>query len=474
MLPQSLAANISKAIGNGEKLAVIQNFVEKMNFEPSVVGNIFGADELDDLCQDIGKNNLIKLGLNKKLSSLKSRKTVLILVSKLQSSGGHTKAILDLIELSNVEKFVIVASGVVGSTASNFLKKIEWPKISTEFISVPRGNHQSKLDWIQSFIFEMQPHSIWLFNHHHDSLLVAAVQPYQGYDVKFYHHADDRISLGSRLDFGYHFDISSQNYYKCGCENRADKYVYLPQTLIEQPCKMPKITRFDGEFYTCTIGGFNKIEIPYFLSYQRAIVKILKATNGYHVHIGKISPILRFKIKYLLLVNGLPQSKFIYHRWTGSVSNMLKVYKVDLYVTSFPYGGGKTTVEVMAAGVPILAHKNRFNNYIGGIDYVYKDAFLWSDESELDDFLKVFKSYDLESHKQKSRQWFEKFHAPHVVSAILDNHHLNIRKPKNGINFEYSPSIHSWFLCRQNSLKQKLKNLIWRAFRLLKSTIELR
>jgi hypothetical protein len=79
----------------------------------------------------------------------------------------------------------------------------------------------------------------------------------------------------------------------------------------------------------------------YALRYERAVACILKASRGYHVHIGDLSDAFLQKIHEELDAEKVSHDRFIHIPWVASLSQALIDNAVDVYVSSFPLGGGK-------------------------------------------------------------------------------------------------------------------------------------
>src|SRR3569832_1199301 len=228
---------ISQDIARGayaEALAMIEDVVDGVFCEPLNTAKIFGSPELDRFCQLIGEATLRRVNGRKvkKRSSGESEvsdtHTVVYLVSKLQSSGGHTAALSDVIRLSPPSRTIVIVTGTCGRTDRPAAQKKfdALPNVSLEY--VPPGDHLSKLEWLQDRLAELSPSTVWLFNHHQDSVAVAAVQPGQSYRVRFYHHGDHHLCLGVHLGYGEHFDPHPMGLHICRVNKKKHKNHWGP------------------------------------------------------------------------------------------------------------------------------------------------------------------------------------------------------------------------------------------------------
>lgn len=469
MLPPSIKKTLQPNKDPGKCLADIELFVDHLLCEPLTVGRVFGSHELDDLCQQIGRRNLEACGIAESPSSTSD--IAVYIASKLQPSGGHTAALLDVIRLSPKRRSIILVTGVCGKTDYKAINKRLSEVQNIELIDVPPGGHLQKLSWIHNYLHEISPSIVWLFNHHQDSVAVAAVQPDRGYHLNYYHHADDRLCLGVCLGYGTHFDISPINYHKCRDEVRLQGNNYLPQTAtdvlgVDQVCKSES-----SDLVTCTAAGFNKVEVDYFVQYVDVIPQLLRVTGGSHIHIGRLTLFARWRLRRLMLQLGVPLESFIYVPYVHSVWRALREYQVDLYVASFPYGGGKTMVEVMGAGVPIVIHKNISDRMTGGLDMVYDGALTWRDPEELYQILKICNRRILNEQSILARAWYEKHHSTQLVKMLLASLDSSVEVPQLKPDFVTDPLLQAWQIAQEITFRGVIKRKFWRLYRRIKSTL---
>lgn len=465
MLPSSLNKLLQNQDAN-RCLVEIESFVDYLLCEPLIVGRVFGSYELDELCQEIGRRNLEGCGIP---TPRPQANVAVYIASKLQSSGGHTAALLDVIKHSPQRRSIVLITGVCGKTDYKAIK-IRFTEIpNVELIAVPPGRHLQKLTWIQHYLHNLSPSIVWLFNHHQDSVAVAAVQPNRGYHLNYYHHGDDRLCLGVCLGYGTHFDISPINYHKCHDEVQLRNNKYLPQTATDFS-SISKLNKSElSDLVTCTAAGFNKVEVDYVVKYVDVIPNLLLRTGGQHIHIGRLTIFARWHIWRRMRQLGVPEASFTYVPYVHSVWKTLQKYKVDLYVASFPYGGGKTMVEVMGAGVPIIIHKNIADRMIGGLDMVYDGAFTWRTVEDLYKTLKTLNQETLMEQSSMARAWYEKYHSAHIIKTLLVNSNSNIEIPQLKPGYAADPLMQAWQIAKEITFFGVIKRQLWRLHRKIKS-----
>lgn len=402
-------------------LRAITRMVDSIGCEPINTGRVFGSKSLDNLCQEIGAANLSRAGGGARSSNEVQRGRVTVYIaSRLHATGGHTAALADIIRLSPTGRTIILVTGVGGPTDHASVMQRFASTSDVHFEYVPRGRFAAKLDWIQRRLWAIAPTEVWLFNHHQDSVAVAAVQPHAGYRLRFYHHGDHHLCLGVHLNGADHIDIHPMGFHCCRGDLGIQGNRYLPLVVADQGVRSPS-SRFrpDNTLLTCTVANFNKIEVPYFVRYADVIPALLHATGGRHLHIGQLRPATLRQIRQGLRKRGIPDSAFQYVPYVMSVWRALLEHGVDIYVASFPHGGGRTLIEAMGAGIPVAIHSHCASRLLGAFDLAYPGAMVWRIPEELFEQINAADVETLSLHSSLARARYEEFHREDILRQAL-------------------------------------------------------
>ncbi len=291
----SISRRVVESIDNNDldaALHLIHRTVERIITEPLCTSQVFGSKTLDDLCQRIGKASLAEIGRETAEATQRppDRPVFAYIVTKLQKSGGHTRVIEDFIKARPEARHVILFTDLDGKSDAGYLSSGLAKQADVVMEHAPKATYRQRLTWLQTRLLQIRPKRAYLFNHHEDSVAVAAIQPEMKLDAGFYHHGDHHLCLGVYLSHLRHIDPHPMGYRNCRDALGIDN-IYVPLTIEDKgarPADLPFL--HDGTLTTCTAARANKIEIPYFVSYLDVVPKLLKATGGRHIHIGWLTP----------------------------------------------------------------------------------------------------------------------------------------------------------------------------------------
>jgi hypothetical protein len=471
----SLSSAVSHLTDNGDidqALRLIHDFVERIITEPLCTAQVFGSKTLDDLCQRIGRVNLTEImhEIAEATYSQSVQPVFVYIVTKLQKSGGHTRVIEDFIKAQPGGQHVVLSTELDGRSDVEYLMKGLAQQANVIFEQAPKVDYRQRLTWLQKRLLKIHPKKVYLFNHHQDSVAVAAIQPEMKLDASFYHHGDHHLCLGVYLAHLEHIDPHPMGYHNCRDVLGIDNAYFLLTTddKGDRPAEWPFL--YDGILTTCTAAKSNKIEIPYFISYLELVPMLLKATGGRHIHIGRLTPWALFKIRRGLKRYGIQPGRFIYTPWVPSVWKALHDFRVDLYIASFPYGGGLTSIEAMGAGIPVVLHRHIFSQILSGIELAYPGVVSWRYPEELLKYCTSLTRSDLEKAGRSGRMQYEKFYSQKNLQGVLNNVVRDCPKPADVLN-KFSVESDEWALWmeRQLTIRRVLSRAAYRAFRRFRS-----
>lgn len=404
-------------------LKLIKDFVKIVVNDPYGVATVFGSERLDRLCLAIGK----AAGGNTKRStagdeeSEKKGEYVVTIATELSRYGGHTHVIRDLIKSQAEKSHIVLLTDLFNKVDIN--RMIDWFPSNVELRTAPRGIRIKKLEWLIAQLDTIKPAQIFLFNHHQDAITISGVQPWLGSTkVIFYHHADHNLCLGVHLPKTIHIDSHNLSFYNCRMHEELKDNRYLPLVVED---KMPHSANrkflFDGILRTCSSGTYIKFNPSYMYPYKELILKRLALAKGVHFHIGDLPDNVLGSIRNRLVSEGIDSSRFIHIPWVQSLLSSLIEHHIDLYINSFPLGGGRASIEAMGSGTPLLIHQSNVSRFNGFIDSAYPEALVWRNPAEFYDQICSLTPQILTEQSGYARQYYESYHLPSLMASELNN-----------------------------------------------------
>jgi hypothetical protein len=402
-----------------EALDLIGSFVRNINEREAAWGTVFSSPDLDLLCMDLGRF----------LPSWPVRPIdpdrAVFLVTALYPLGGHTRVLMDLIRADPGRKVTVLMTNMYHQLAPEEINGL-LANLKCEIELAPAGNLAGTLAWLQRRLAELSPARTYILQHQFDSVIVAASQPETVGRLFYYHNCDVNLALGVHIPHAVHVDFNSKLFHHCRCAKGVTGNVYWPLVadVGQHRCNRPFLA--SGRLTTATSGGLPKFDMsflreqtPYLYSYLSVLPLILRATGGTHIHIGPLMPDMLVELRDRLERAGITPDCFVHIPWVQDVAAELVEREVDLYIGSFPLGGGRATVEVMGAGMPLLLHANYASVFFTDVGEVYPGVMVWRHPEEITEILSNLTACELAAHGRRAREHYEAHHTPgHLKNAI--------------------------------------------------------
>lgn len=424
---QAFCAELNDKVERGEcrtALQDISDFVAAIVVREAPMGHVFSSRDLDAVCLAAGK----KLMTNGTEGQVNEDCTVFI-VSGIAESGGHTRVLLDLWGADPALNKVLLVSNVkhalTEAAVQSIFESIGEP-LSSEV--APVREMDDVVRWLQTRLRELRPARTYLLQHHFDAPAIAAVQPELAGDIVYFHHCDHNLALGVHIPNAIHVDFNSKSAHNCKYSLGVERQAYWPLVAEVRAQRPDRPFLAAGRLRTATSGGALKFDnalfgdrIPYLYDYRHILPLILKTTGGPHVHIGAMPENVIAEIRAELVSLGVDPDNFIHIPWVDDVASELINRGIDLYVGSFPRGGGRATVEIMGAGFPLLLHHNYISPFFSDICETYEGVLQWRNERELVAILSTLDATTLKDHALRARRFYETNLTPsHLEAAVHD------------------------------------------------------
>ena len=400
-----------------EALNLIVRFVQNILQDQRATAKVFGSSTLDGLCQKIGAKTLLAQNDFGQSQLEFDDQLIIYIATELYMTGGHTAVLEDFIKFQPDKKHLILMTDLFGTGETEAVKN----RFDTDIVFAIGETYLDKLYWLQLQLTVHKPSQIFLFNHHQDAVAISSVQPTLTSQLIFYHHCDHNMSLGLYLSHAKHIDPHSFGYYNCRNKLGVKNNIYIPLVAEDlQPRSSNSDFVANKKLTTCSSGSANKFEQPYSYIYAEEVPKILAITDGYHIHIGSLSPQTLVTIQRKLGDLGINPDKFIHIPWVKSIWRAMSDHNVDLYISSFPIGGGRASIEVMGSGTPIIGCRNYHSRLLSVVDIIYPEAFFWDNPEELYNYLDSLTQVTLFNQANFSRKHYAQYHSPKIFVKCLE------------------------------------------------------
>lgn len=376
--------------------------------------------QLDGLCLRIGSAFASTRGLPP--IAVDPDGPVVYLATALHEFGGHSRVLIDYIRRQPRRRHVILLTGLNIRLQPDLLRPMldaYLPGIDYSLLPAPSGRLDSTMGWLFEQLAALRPATVFLFQHPHDAIALTPVPLLQHSEIYFNHHVDTSFCLGATLKLAGHIDQTPVVYHDL-CRNTPGlDPIFVPLTVPDPGARNPAAFGTNGPLRTAVCGSHNKFMNPdYAFRYAEVLPVLLGHTGGEHVHIGTLPDDYRAVITANLQQQGIAPERFRYVPHVVSLARALDEFGVDLYLTSFPVGGGKAAIEAMASGTPVLCHQNYKSRTAGAVaDMVYPEAPVWHDLDSFAAALQAATPAMLQQQSRLSRAYFETHHAEAAVES---------------------------------------------------------
>ena len=375
---------------------------------------------LDELILSIGER-LYRECEPKPLEALKRCENIFV-ATEIYPIGGHTRLILDITRNLKAPAVIILTDIFENYKSSRMsLEHFQELGLDIEIIVLSGVGLVEKITKLRRLLMSFSPSNIWIAAHHEDVVAYTACRKFDCIFAKmiYLHHCNYNPTLGATRQDYIHVDLMQSDVEMCR-DTGMVKPILLPLH-VELPERLKPVEAVlrSSNFKTATSTRSNKIVFKGPLAYQKIVSSIISTTQSKHYHVGDLSVRQIEIIQNELKAEGLDHLNFVHIGIVQSVSQALLDLGIDIYISSAPTVGGKTLIEALAAGIPVLSYANSSSDFI--LDryqarFLDKEIGTWSSLNELEIRLQEF---DLEESSNKVRNLYNnKYSRDAFVRAI--------------------------------------------------------
>ncbi len=426
-----------------------------------------GVLEADRLLEKVGHLLWQRHASGKIPSSLSGG--ALVLATMLFPIGGHTPVIRDLANaLPGPSPSLWLTMAHPSAAKGLKLEALERTGLSEKTRVFPSDQPWERTEQIVQALVDLRPDPLFLLHHPTDcvAVIAAAAAAAMGSTVFLLHHADSLPSAGLYLSGLLIIDFTPR---ACGFTRSmlGLRSAWVPLTC---PDPGPRMGAFmsSGAIRTALGGGRDKVNRMNSPDYPELVATLLETTGGEHVHIGTLDKTTIRNVLSSLRRRGISRERVIWVPQAPTLVQALREYQVDLFVNTYPYGGARTAVEVMAAGVPMLWRSPTPDQDDFLTQMKYPGAPVWRGIEELQAILNQADRDWLSRQGGAARLWYEQMHHPRLWKESFTNLGPAFDRPLPA-GFDASQvmrTILEHSLQKQKAPKRSLKTSLRRFFRL--------
>ena len=419
----------------GQPLVDVVRLVFSVVDRRTAEGKVFSSPELDAICEEVGLATLqYRPPASIQQSAAEPTVTNLFVATELYASGGHSRVIEDFVALSEGQSCAVVVTNVNNLPEEGiYVEKLL--KLGARILLCPRSLAPiEKVFWLRHQFSQLSPRRIYYFVHHWDAIAVAAAAVIPKGVGYYFHHGDHNLALGVHTPGLIHIDCHTAGFAICRHELGVKGNKYWPLCTVDHGVRSEHGFLTRGALTTASSGLPVKFlpTTPYPINYYRLIPNLIGQTRGFHIHFGQIPQAILDDLHKDLVSLGIPLERFIHVPWVPSLWKAMSEFGVDVYMNSFPVGGGKAIVEVMGSGTPAIVHRRGDSAFLGFNFMEYPEAMKWQSGNDLFSVLEACGRLEwLHEHRLMARKHFDKYHRMDKLAALIRDPDLQLEEAED-------------------------------------------
>lgn len=389
---------------------------EKTPFE-MVRGNALADTHLDALLLDFADAHRDEIDWQAQPDA------ILVVVSNLFIYGGHSLWVEEVVRVALAARrpVTVLFTDILGKYPHPHSLSPRLRELGVQVICLPGGadsgqNYARFLAGVDT-LRAVRAGTVFLFNHHEDAVAVALGALSRSVArVIFVHHADHGLCLGAATHEFVHCDGYGDHYDYCRAWLGHENY-YLPVSVSDLGVRPhPPLS---GGLQTASCGSTNKFSTPYRYSYFDVIAGLIARQGITHHHIGFLLPEQVSVVRAAIAAAGGDPGCFVYHEHVESLWSFLIETAIDIYLGSFPVGGGRAVIEAMGAGVPVIIHATAETDSLTEVNVIAPGMHSWETPQELEDLLAGADACWRAEQSQLGRRYFEQYYDARLLSRFV-------------------------------------------------------
>ncbi|WP_419655306.1 uncharacterized protein Dvar_43850 [Desulfosarcina variabilis str. Montpellier] len=390
---------------NNELLECSMKIANELYTTTVKLGKQYVNNQFDEVLNQLGADVLRSVNLADKVKNNSDRERCICYISSaLYEIGGHTRVLEDMIEALPEYSHRVILTNAINAKMS-FHRKDILKKIDKTYS--PKGRTlEDKLRSLFILLKSFDPDFIVYLSHPEDTVALASLQPGLSRKTFIIMHADHSYTMSTKRD-----DIFYVHLFKTALRGKSLSKNHVSinltaRTFDNNKSEIKNLSVYSNQFCTATSGSPNKFASISGKSYLEMLRYRFMAKKGLHVHIGELPNEQLEGIKSIV-----PAECYFKHlKYVDNLATVLKILVPNIYISSYPFGGGKAAIEAMAAGCPVASYAENGITDCSLILYPGHLSF-----KSMQEFYNILINYSAEQEAEQrslSKKFFDQHHSP--------------------------------------------------------------
>ncbi len=395
------------------RYAQIYAFREKDYF----LKNVYSSEYLDTLCASLGV--IYRIHHPECIQKAVQKKHLVILMWQLNPHGGGLfREITELLQIYADWQIKVVVTDRASDIGP---AKDLWAALpQVELVKVP-ADCQDTLGFLSNILCDFQPEKLYDYCGHVDVYSSAAIQDGPCKNLCLYSY-DHGFLTGLQNPFLHRIIAKRPADYTMLTHNFGEERIlYIPTwNILDHAPSSLTYEPFAQHTKLITASGaarFYKLEGGWPYRYEDFIIALLKETGGIHYHIGDIPQERMEQLQRHMAEAGVEQDRLIHIPWVDHLAQFFLEKHVDVFIEPFPTVSYKMTLDLLAAGIPVIAFDAVKRMEMA--DFLYPQAFKWRSKEQFIDILTHLTPEELRNHSHWAKDYFQHNHSLALIAPCI-------------------------------------------------------
>lgn len=346
---------------------------------------------------------------------------IMIVISKLTTTGGGVYyEIKDIIEMYDDKKVYLLFTDLNDENEINedVLEELKAYK-NLRFV-FGQTETENKIEKLFDEVIKTAPRKIYHYLGHNNLYASTLLQSDMAKNICVF-----------SFDHGFSLGLMNSNY-DCYIAKRPadyemlnrvfkDKVIFLPCWNKDKslPTEYKPYNNHSNLITACASARFYKLQGKEDENYIDFVLTLLENTKGKHVHLGPIEENIMNEIKAQMQERNIPEESFVYIEWAKNIVETLLENNVDIFLEPFPTVSYKITLEILSAGIPIIAKESLLRMQTA--DFLPSNSLMWSDKEDFINKLKNLSAEELQEQSISAKKYFVETHDINLLKPYFKN-----------------------------------------------------